>query len=1542
MRDLSLQALSATIALLSLAPHAIAQDADKPVAPAPHENVEVLDTLDVDPHSGGLVLNRTDLVVGEGEQTFRVTRNYRPWGGDVLNYGIHWASSLDLHLDISRDRSEASFQDADGHRVYFKRTKKGRLVSTTGAPAVVRELADGYSLRTEGRVYRFNAQGYVISRTGPTSHRVNYRYDTKNRLSRVEGPWGKVLLKRDARGVLRYIVNGGQRVALHRSTEGNLLRVARTVHNSFETYGYDGSGRMMWLASGKATISYDSDGQVVHLGGPGIYPLRARYAKGLDPWEREVRITRRGAEQIFRFSADRLRVQHVGPQGGTTTRVTDARGRLVSLTGPDGRTTRRSYDSKGRLATESTPLGSVRYRYGNKLVDRPTEILLADGRKISFRYDIRGNVLEMVAPGGATTRYGYDGAGRMNKLTDPRGSVSTFLHDENGQILRVEETGVGVTQFLRDEAGRLTKVKRPDGRVVSITHGLNGRTTRVSDALGVINEVEFDARRRPVRVRDEHGHDYRYLYSPRGDLLTITDHRQDHLAFVYDDHGQVTQIRDALGNTTTLERPDPSTLIVNDPTSGKRRIQTDALGRVVREERGGHTFRFDYDPKTGSLKTRHTPAGKDQFRYDDAGRIAAMEGPEGGFAFRYDDAGRLAELTNSKLGQSVSYTYDQANDRKSVRAPWGEVSYERNLQGHVTAMILPGDERVEIDVHPDGRRKEIRYANGVVTKFSYQKSRLKAVITTKGEAELDRRVYGYDTRGRVAWSEDHLKRRTSYTHDGQGRLTHAKGPEGEVAYRYDSNGNRTAEVRGDALTSFEVAAGNKIMSRKDAKGQVSYTYSSEGSLTSRKDSKGTTRYVYDHDQKLTEVEKADGTKVRYGYAPNGTRLWREDASGRNYFLHDLQNTIGELNVKGELLTSYVHGEGADDLLSAKRGDERFFYHYDSVRSVTSLTGKGGEVAARYGYDAFGGSTLSEGRAASWNSYRYTSRSLDSETGLYDYRARTYDAAQGRFTSSDPAGLFGGTNLYAYVGNAPLNYNDPYGLWPAWLDRKIESGKKWVNKNVVEPVSSAVSTAAKWTKENVIDPTVEAVSATVRNTVAFGRGFVGGVVGAVKGVAQMIMHPVQTGKALWHMVTHMDETKEMFKAKWAEYKDAWTNDPEKFWEMTGHLTAEVALAVVGPKGVTAAINMASKTATVARVASTTARVSRTIAAPVVRASTRAGAAMARTMPRTAKIVRSGRAMSRARNIELARRAAEGGNFFRRAGRRVKYVGKDVWNGARLAATRPGAFTVYSGARLGKGAAALIAANGRGAWKIVKNGTIPVHMAFEDNITDAIKAYKNREEALGDVRDKAKDFLRDSGKLTPTELAKRIEAIGETYGTYRDRLMSPVHDEDKALDAALTELDAKVESGEIPDNTLDSRLDAMLEEFGRRRHNTLVGIYDGNREDEHDMFNPSINRTISFQDEIDLLEAAKKKVSDPNSQALLDARIKDLTELMAYEYGLFQRGDHDVLIAGIAGVPRDESGTPYGAPEGSTAEGTEEREYQPGLLDSLDNLDSVDDR
>jgi hypothetical protein len=125
---------------------------------------------------------------------------------------------------------------------------------------------------------------------------------------------------------------------------------------------------------------------------------------------------------------------------------------------------------------------------------------------------------------------------------------------------------------------------------------------------------------------------------------------------------------------------------------------------------------------------------------------------------------------------------------------------------------------------------------------------------------------------------------------------------------------------------------------------------------------------------------------------------------------------------------------------------------------------------------------------------------------------------------------------------------------------------------------------------------------------------------------------------------------------------------------------------------------------------------------------------------------------------------------------------------------------------------------------------------------------------------------------------------------------------AKNTALADLNARVERGEIPDNTVDSRLGALLTEYGRRRHNLMVDLYERNRDVPHDMLNPSPNRTISFQDEIDLLKAAHDRARDPSARAVIEARIADLEALMAHEYDLFRSGEHDALIAGIAGAPR----------------------------------------
>jgi RHS repeat-associated protein len=75
------------------------------------------------------------------------------------------------------------------------------------------------------------------------------------------------------------------------------------------------------------------------------------------------------------------------------------------------------------------------------------------------------------------------------------------------------------------------------------------------------------------------------------------------------------------------------------------------------------------------------------------------------------------------------------------------------------------------------------------------------------------------------------------------------------------------------------------------------------------------------------------------------------------------------------------------------------------------------------YDAWGTPT---GLTGTIPQYGYTGREPDA-TGLIYYRARYYDPTLGRFISRDPTGFAGGDiNLYTYVRNNPVNFDDPSG------------------------------------------------------------------------------------------------------------------------------------------------------------------------------------------------------------------------------------------------------------------------------------------------------------------------------------------------------------------------------------------------------------------------------------------------------------------------------------------------------------------------------------
>jgi RHS repeat-associated protein len=108
---------------------------------------------------------------------------------------------------------------------------------------------------------------------------------------------------------------------------------------------------------------------------------------------------------------------------------------------------------------------------------------------------------------------------------------------------------------------------------------------------------------------------------------------------------------------------------------------------------------------------------------------------------------------------------------------------------------------------------------------------------------------------------------------------------------------------------------------------------------------------------------------------------------------------------------------------------------DGNYNVTALADAAGAVFERYRYTPYGERKVLEPNFTDdgdnisdvGNPYTYTGRQLDSETGLYYYRARYYHAQLGRFVSRDPIGYIDSQDLYIYVRSSPLASTDPFGL-----------------------------------------------------------------------------------------------------------------------------------------------------------------------------------------------------------------------------------------------------------------------------------------------------------------------------------------------------------------------------------------------------------------------------------------------------------------------------------------------------------------------------------
>jgi len=218
---------------------------------------------------------------------------------------------------------------------------------------------------------------------------------------------------------------------------------------------------------------------------------------------------------------------------------------------------------------------------------------------------------------------------------------------------------------------------------------------------------------------------------------------------------------------------------------------------------------------------------------------------------------------------------------------------------------------------------------------------------------------------------------------------------------------------------------------------AAFSYDNNGNMTtSYVEGPGTTYYYYDYENRLVKMAYPDGTSTEFVYDPLGRRIKTLEknssgnVTGERHYVYDGLDLIAELDEDNHLVARYTYGPEIDNPISVRlygpvvAGD--YFYHKNHQGSITEITDSNQSIVKQYKYDAYGMKYYESGLPLT-DEFAYTARELHDRTGLYYYRSRFYSPQLGRFISQDPIGLLGGTNLYAYVGNNPVNLIDPLGL-----------------------------------------------------------------------------------------------------------------------------------------------------------------------------------------------------------------------------------------------------------------------------------------------------------------------------------------------------------------------------------------------------------------------------------------------------------------------------------------------------------------------------------
>ena len=409
------------------------------------------------------------------------------------------------------------------------------------------------------------------------------------------------------------------------------------------------------------------------------------------------------------------------------------------------------------------------------------------------------------------------------------------------------------------------------------------------------------------------------------------------------------------------------------------------------------------------------------------------------YTYSYDHADRVSKVEHTLGGTKITladYTYDSFG-RLSTKSLHGsaanKLTYAYNLRSWLTGITST---RFTQNLYYNTGVGTARY-NGNISSMTWKSGNESTVrgykFTYVGLDRMLNATYG-ETAGISTNANRFSENVTGYDKNGNIKGLQRYGQLSSAAYgmidnlTLTLNGNQLNRVD-DAVTASAYNGGFEFKNGANAADE--YSYDANGNLT--KDlNKGISGITYNFLNLPNAVTFSDGSTITYTYGADGTKL-------------RTVHKIGSTTTTTDYCGNVIYENGVQKLLLTEEGyitlsDSKYHYylkdHQGNNRVVISQSGTVEETSHYY---PFGGTFASAGNV---QPYKYNGKEYDSKKGLnwYDYGARHYDAALGRFETVDPsAENYFKISLYAYCGNSPISRIDPTGA--DWYEDK-QGNLRW--------------------------------------------------------------------------------------------------------------------------------------------------------------------------------------------------------------------------------------------------------------------------------------------------------------------------------------------------------------------------------------------------------------------------------------------------------------------------------------------------------------------